>query len=227
MSRVVKDAEVRRKELLDTALSLFEREGYERTSIDRITEEVGIAKGTFYHYFASKQDLLEQLVTDWADDLFERLERALAEMDADGLARLRAVFVLGGQWKLEERDTSMAFAQSLYSADNIRLRHALWGHWLEFTARLLTPIIAQGAEEGTFDVADAEATSSILAGLWFGWSDGQAERMLDLAEHPERADGVVRDLAAMETAMERILGMTQGTLKLGLGTYIEQFTEER
>lgn len=49
--RIVKDGGERRKELLDTARRLFISKGYEKTSINDILKEVGIAKGTFYYYF--------------------------------------------------------------------------------------------------------------------------------------------------------------------------------
>jgi AcrR family transcriptional regulator len=44
---------VRRTEILDVAQSLFYRKGYEPTSVQDIITEIGIAKGTFYHYFSA------------------------------------------------------------------------------------------------------------------------------------------------------------------------------
>lgn len=48
----------RRKDFLDAAQDLFLREGYEATSVEQITQAAGIAKGTFYLYFGSKEELL-------------------------------------------------------------------------------------------------------------------------------------------------------------------------
>src|ERR1039457_3538322 len=92
MVRIVKDADVRRDELLDTELSLFLECGYERTSVEHITQTVGVAKGTFYHYFATKQDLLEHLVERFTDDLFVEAERTLELADGSALDRLRAFY---------------------------------------------------------------------------------------------------------------------------------------
>lgn len=227
MSRVVKDADVRRKELLDTALELFERVGYERASVGEITAMVGVAKGTFYHYFTSKQDLLEQLVTSWADELFAQLEVALRELDGDALRRLRGLFQLSSSFKLERRETAEAFGRSLYSDDNLRLRHALMSGWAARTQEMMAGIIAEGAASGVFDVADPAGTAAAVSSLWFGWSDGQAERMVTLPQHPELLPDLVGQVRAVETAMERILGIEAGTLMLGLDTILEQFMEDR
>ena len=73
MTRIVKDAAVRRTEILDTAQYLCYSKGYERTSVQDIIDEIGIAKGTFYHYFRSKQDLLDALVDRIADQTVQNL----------------------------------------------------------------------------------------------------------------------------------------------------------
>jgi AcrR family transcriptional regulator len=227
MARVVKDADVRRKELLDTALALFESVGYERTSIEQITGAVGVAKGTFYHYFDSKQDLLAQLVSAHADELFERLDAALAAMDADAVTRLRAFFRLSGNWKLEERQQTIAYAQSLYSDENVRLRDALMAQWADRMDAMVTVIIRQGIAEGVFKISDAEASAGVLVSLWLGWGDRQAQRFLALPEHPEYGERIAVELEALETAMERMLGLAEGTLGLGLQGYVEEMTEDR
>lgn len=48
----------RKQEFLDVAEALFERQGYERTTINDIIGELDVSKGAFYHYFSSKEDVL-------------------------------------------------------------------------------------------------------------------------------------------------------------------------
>ena len=69
MSKIVKDFEERKNELLETSKKLFFSKGYEHTSVHDIIDAVGIAKGTFYHYFKSKEDLLNEIL----DLLSERI----------------------------------------------------------------------------------------------------------------------------------------------------------
>jgi len=79
MPRVTKEPEVRRQELLDVALTLFLEDGAENTAVSDIVRRVGVAQGTFYYHFQSKDELLDalaervaaplgQLVTGIAED---------------------------------------------------------------------------------------------------------------------------------------------------------------
>ncbi len=84
MVRTVKDPDVRRNEIIDVAQALFLSKGYDNTSVQDVLDGAGIAKGTFYHYFGSKMELLDALVdrlTDVASG-FCGTDRARPELSA-------------------------------------------------------------------------------------------------------------------------------------------------
>ena len=60
--RIVKEAEERRNEILDAAERLFSGKGYNHTTINHILDEVQIAKGTFYYYFKSKEEVMDAII---------------------------------------------------------------------------------------------------------------------------------------------------------------------
>jgi len=221
VARVVKEAEVRREELLALAMQLFMTVGYERTSVEQITRAAGVAKGTFYHYFASKQELLEQLVESYADNLFVHVEAELDAAKGTALERLRAFSRLSTRWKMQHRDESVAFGRMLYADENITLRHKLYSAWLERTRPLLTAIIAQGVAEGTFAIADAHSTAGVVLSIWYDWGDRLAERVYRPGFGPSAAKLVADDLRAGQHAQERILGLAEGTLALDNDSDIE------
>ena len=57
--RIVKEAEERREEILDAAEKLFTAKGFDNTSTGDILDAVGIARGTLYYHFKSKEDILD------------------------------------------------------------------------------------------------------------------------------------------------------------------------
>ena len=59
--RNIKSAEDRRHEILDTAEELFAYQGYENTSVQQILNRIGIAKGTFYYHFKSKEEVMDRV----------------------------------------------------------------------------------------------------------------------------------------------------------------------
>ena len=73
--RVVKEAAERRKEILDAAEQLFAAKGYDKTSTNDILEKVGIARGTLYYHFKSKEDILDAVI----DRNFSLSKSGLAE----------------------------------------------------------------------------------------------------------------------------------------------------
>ena len=62
MARIVKEADERRNEILDAAETLFTEKGYSKTTIIDILNQVGIAKGTFYYYFKSKEEVMDAII---------------------------------------------------------------------------------------------------------------------------------------------------------------------
>lgn len=85
-----KPAEVRLDELMSAAETLFLEKGFEATTIADITRVANVAKGTFYHYFASKNDMLAALGSRYTQQYLEQLEAAVNACAAnDWPTRLR------------------------------------------------------------------------------------------------------------------------------------------
>ncbi len=86
-----KPAEVRLEELMNAAEKLFLDKGVETTTISDIVEQAEVAKGTFYHYFSSKNDMLVALANRYTGEFVKRLAIEVNACDqADWAGRLRA-----------------------------------------------------------------------------------------------------------------------------------------
>jgi AcrR family transcriptional regulator len=85
-----KPAEVRREELLSAARQLFLERGVAATAVEEITARAGVAKGSFYLQFASKEALIEALRQRFARDLLQTIERSVGSASADWRHRLAA-----------------------------------------------------------------------------------------------------------------------------------------
>ena len=93
--RVTKEPEVRKQEILDTALKLFGENGYEKTSIADIAKAIGVAQGLCYRYFPSKEALFDCAIAQYADVLVEQF----ADAEKDDRKTLRQI--------IEEMPTTM------------------------------------------------------------------------------------------------------------------------
>jgi AcrR family transcriptional regulator len=79
MGRTTKKPEERRLELLDAMRRLFLSEGYHSVSVSRIVREVGVAQGTFYYYFPTKEAAFDALVEEALGRLVDEFERIASE----------------------------------------------------------------------------------------------------------------------------------------------------
>jgi len=212
-TRVVKSAADRRSELLDTALRLFLTYGYERVAVQDLTDAVGVAKGTFYHYFDSKAELLAQVCQWQVGELLAGAERTLAATSGDAVTRLRAVISLLWGWKRDNPELAESYSRVLYSDDNQTLRLRLQGSLTEFHP-LLTRIVIQGGAEGLFDVGDPAGAAQAVMWLWAGLGEWMMPRLLTSAPGESGVDDLLEATRAGELACERILGAAEGALRM-------------
>jgi len=212
-TRVVKNADDRRSELLDVALHLFLTRGYERVAVQDITDAAQVAKGTFYHYFTSKADLLAQVSERQVGALLAAAERLLDDTPGDAAARFRAVVTMMWGWKRDNLEFAETYSRVLYADENQALRLKLQGARSAFVP-LLTGIVAQGRAEGSFAVADPAWAARATMWLWDGLGEWMMPRLLGEGEPEALVDELLAGSRAAELATERILGAAEGSLAL-------------
>src|ERR1700674_5776435 len=83
---------IRRDAFLDVAQRLVQTKGYEAMSIQDVLDELEASKGAFYHYFDSKQALLEAVVERFADDAMAALARVRGVADLAAVRELESIF---------------------------------------------------------------------------------------------------------------------------------------
>ena len=75
--------------LLEAGRKTFLQKGYNNSGIESILQEVGVPKGSFYHYFESKEDFGLQVLDQFASCVAEHMDRTLGDVSVTPLARLR------------------------------------------------------------------------------------------------------------------------------------------
>ena len=137
-----------RGKIIDAAWKLFYRQGYDDTTVEEIIEESGTSRGSFYHYFPGKDDLLSTLA-----DVFDRKYEALMEtMDPD-MDRFDQLMYLNRElFAMMENSISLDLVARLYSSQLVaRGDKALMDH-NRIYFRLLRQIVLQGQERGELRV---------------------------------------------------------------------------
>src|SRR5438876_3028596 len=162
MPRVIKHPELRREELLNHAQALFLTHGYDKASLNDVIAAAGISKGAFYHYFPSKEALLEALAERFAKQALSGVQDILADPALDPLGRLNALLAKSRQAKIETAAEAWALFDTLFRPENLVLFHRINLAASASFSPLLVEIIRQGVEEGTFRTFDPEGVADIV-----------------------------------------------------------------
>ncbi len=80
---------IKREKLLDQGVQMLMAQGYHGTGLKEILDTVRIPKGSFYNYFASKEEFAAEAVTHYIEPFIQRLRTHLLNRQDDGLAALR------------------------------------------------------------------------------------------------------------------------------------------
>jgi AcrR family transcriptional regulator len=205
---------VRREAFVDVAQRLIQVKGYEQMSVQDVLDELEASRGALYHYFDSKQALLEAVIDRMVDNAIALLAPALDDPKLSAVQKLEAVFAGSARWKAEHKDLVLAILEVWISDDNALVREKYRRHALERLVPLLSPIIREGIEHGLFSTSSPEHTASILVMLIQAFGDAATDLFLARQANKVTFEVVERTTAAFTESFERILGIPRGSLTL-------------
>jgi AcrR family transcriptional regulator len=214
MTRIVKAPDERRSELIATAQRLFYTKGYERTSVSDIVEAVGVAQGTFYYYFDSKTAVLEAVVAELIAQEQAFLQEIAADETLTAVSKWKQAIRVVGDWKMERKEEMIETASLLWRDENVLLRHRLRPQAAQMVSHEFAKIIAQGIEEGVFATQFVQESAEFVFAIGKTLNETLVELLLNSDEYDDPATLARRKIMATQTAIERVLGATPGSLPI-------------
>lgn len=148
--RVVKEAEERRNEILNAAAELFGQKGFDGTSTNDILGKVGIARGTLYYHFKSKEDIMDALIERTNAAMLAAAKVIAEDRSIPVIDRmLRVVMALnisnGGS------SGSSEIMEHIHNPQNALMHQKVQKAVIAGVPPLLAPIISEGIEQGLFN----------------------------------------------------------------------------
>lgn len=142
-----KEAEVRKNEILDAADELFRQKGFDGTSTNDILEKVGIARGTLYHHFKSKEDIMDALIERYSARLLGAAQEIAADKSISVVERIigvvMALNISGGN--------SEEIMEHIHKPQNALMHQKIQKVIINGVPPILTKIIREGIEQGMFN----------------------------------------------------------------------------
>lgn len=142
--RVVKEAEERRNEILDAAEELFGTKGFDNTSTGDILERVGIARGTLYYHFKSKEDILDAMIARMTGQLMAKAAQIVRQKEIPVLERLtKSIMALN-----VDSSIGHEVMQQVHKPQNALMHQKMQEQLLSGIVPLLAELIEEGMEQG-------------------------------------------------------------------------------
>lgn len=198
--RIVKEAAVRRNEILDAAEHLFITKGFDKTSTNDILAEVGIARGTLYYHFNSKEDILNAMIERITEGLMKRAAKIAGRKDVPLLQRLTETMMALNL----DSDLGREIMNQVHKPQNALLHQKMQEGLLSEIIPLITGLIEEGNARGICRTEYPREAAEMLLLYSNTAFDG-------LAEHSE--EELQRKIAAFIYHLERILGMPRDSMR--------------
>jgi AcrR family transcriptional regulator len=163
--------------LLEHGLDLFERQGYEQTTVAQIARAAGVTEMTFFRYFPAKEHLL-------LDDPYDpQLTAAVAAQPRELPPFVRAARGIREAWRaLPEPETPIIRRRVRIVAQTPSLRGAMWRSAGNTEQAIVAQLVADGASTDVARVAAASVLAALVAGLYL-WADDERSTLAEAIEH--------------------------------------------
>ena len=196
--KVIKNGEERKHEILDIAKELFIEKGYENTSIVNILEKVGIAKGTLYYYFTSKEEILDAIIDRISEKIFYKAQ----EISKDPSLSVQEK-ILGVVMSLNiEDDKEKKIVNNIHNPQNLLMHQKQFDSIIDNVVPILTKVICEGIEKGIFNTDYHLETVEMI--LIYTQTVFDSNNNLSMEE-------TLRKISAFIVNLERLLGAEKGS----------------
>ena len=196
----MKKGEKRKQELLGIAYRMFLEKGYEKTSVDEIINEAGIAKGTYYYYFESKEATLEAVIDMMINEEVIRAKEVLASQMEIPQKLVSVIYAL------RPAQDEQVIADALEAKENIIMHDKINRRIVEEAHQIIAEVVKEGISQGLFSCTNVEERVKMLLILsQHAFNDGEfsdrdVEVYIDLVEKTLGAEagmmGFIKELIA-------------------------------
>lgn len=142
-----KEAEERRNEILDVADALFVQKGFDGTSTNDILEKVGIARGTLYYHFKSKEDIMDALIDRYSNCLLGAAQEIAANKSIPVVERMVSVVLSMNV----SGESSKEMMEHIHKPQNALMHQKIQKIITNGVTPILAGIIQEGIEQGLFN----------------------------------------------------------------------------
>ena len=150
-----------KRKIFETSMKLFAEKGYDATSIEEITATVGVAKGTLYYHFASKEEIFNFLVEEGIKLLQNSIDIKTTKL-TNYIDKIKAIVLIEIKIVLKYEDIITILLSQFYGKE--ARNQKCQKHIYEYISKI-EEIVKEGIEQGQITQGDPKAIASEIYGL--------------------------------------------------------------
>lgn len=156
--RIVKNPDERKQEILDAAIRVFVRKGYEKTSITDIAKEINVSQGLCYRYFPSKEAMYDAAIEEYACYIVNHnIDNTPLE---DKTLKEQILLMSGrmGEYSFTERGQSDLY-EFFHKEGNHKLHDQLFLKVGEKMVPYIAGVLKAAEKRGEIEISDPDTTA--------------------------------------------------------------------
>jgi AcrR family transcriptional regulator len=206
--RIIKEHDERRSEILDTAEKLFHIKGYEKCTVNDILKEVAIAKGTFYYYFKSKQEVLDAIVARYTEIVVNRVAEILETGKLSPEEKLLSAFMSMNV----NNQVGSEILEEMHKTENALLHQRTLSQMISALAPALATIVEEGVEKKVWNCRYPLQNMQIFLAATLTLTD----------------EGIFeQDAASQRNIMAALIGMLEKMLEVPEDSFMKLFIQSQ
>ena len=188
-----------RQHILDTGYQLIAQQGFSNVGLSQLLKHADVPKGSFYHYFKSKEQFGEALIQDYFENYQIRLKARFEDSAQNGYQRLIGYWQCWIDIQAQECSTQRCLVVKLTAevADLSEMMRVALLDGVESVLGLIADCIEAGIKDGSIAKMDSYKAAEHLYNLWVGAS-------------------LLCKLTQTQTGLQRVMKTTQAMLKNGM-----------
>ena len=205
-----------KEKILLVSKTLFSERGYSKTPISAIIEAAEISKGGFYHYFKSKEEILDHLAKLQVDSVVQLIEQVSHIPNISAVEKFKRVMEQVLAFRSQNREQLYKMYESFLNKENLYLMDRIDSYTIEKALPPYLRIVEQGIQEGVFQTIAPELAVETLIRVAPQIRLKMAKLYLEKDTINSYEEALTRVADYLEEFLHRTLGAKEGTIQISI-----------
>ena len=166
--RQIKERELRKQHILDSALSVFKNKGFEGSTMDEIAKDADFGKATLYYYFNSKEEIFVELLNNGWEMIWESIEEEVHDNENPKETFINSLNIIGGLIRKNQILFEFLFTAPKMMPSSFSDEKSSWKNYQNKMYGVFQGLLEEGIEKNEFPKMRSDLMMRAIGGLFHG-----------------------------------------------------------